>query len=154
MIDGEREYALMEDNETRASGPENWVQGHTIYQAKKGLVTRNRTSGARIGYYADFWTTKGITIHRQLVLRNRARDPDPALADARRRHEAPKFSRTRITRLVWNEIESRLENVSLDTLGPSTDTRFIRKIAVDPRLSLRNVGATEVTRELQCREAA
>jgi hypothetical protein len=151
MIDGERELALMEDNETRASGAENWVQGHTIYQAKKGLVRRNRTRGARTGYYADFWTNRRITIDDNSFLGTEhgiqiQLSPTPADLAANFSHEDYTIG--------WNEIESRLENVLLDTLGPSTDTRFIRKIAVDPRLSLINRGATDVRRETICQRAA
>jgi len=44
------------------------------------------------------------------------------------------------------KIVSRSANVKLDTLGPTTATRYIRNIAIDANLSLENTGGTNVTR--------
>ena len=149
FIAGDRKQVLMEGNETRANG--GWVQGHTIYQARKGLVRNNRTYGARIGYYGDYFSTRGITIEGnkfigceygvQLQLSPTSEIADPGYFS----HEDYTIGR--------NEIESSGANVKLDTLGPSTATRFIRGIAVDASLTLENYGATNVTRSASCRAA-
>lgn len=154
FIAGERDSVLMEENETRATGKGNWVQGHTIYQARKGLVRNNRTFGARVGYYGDFFATKGITIetnqfwdcehgvHLQL---------SPTAGDD---VESPKYFSHEDYVIGENDIQSSGANVSLNTLGPSTETRFIRNIRVHPSLSLENFGATDVSRSNDCRIAA
>lgn len=154
LIGGKRSFALMEGNETRASGQGNWVQGHTIYEASEGVVRNNRSTGAKVGYYADFWTNRNRTIQNnhflgcehgvQLTLSPTAGD-DPDL---------PKYFSHEDYTIGWNEIESSGANVSLNTLGPSTATRFIRNIEVDSRLSLENYGATDVRRTVPCRMAA
>lgn len=145
-----RPFALHEGNEIQAT-PDVWVQGHAIYEADCGVVRNNRTTGARIGYYADFFTNKNRTIEGnafkgcehgvQLQL-----SPTPT-------ELAVNFSHEDYT-IGWNEIESSGANVSLNTVGPSTATRFIRNIVVDQRLSLENYGATDVRRETLCRMAA
>lgn len=154
MIDGERSFASMEGNETRASGAGNWVQGHTIYQASRGLVRGNRTFGARAGYYGDFWATKGITIEGNRFLGCDHGIQLQLSPTAGNDLELPKFFSHEDYTIGANEIESRLANVSLNTYGPSTSTRFIRNISVDPSLSLENFGATDVRRETICQRAA
>jgi hypothetical protein len=144
LIAGSRSSCLMEGNETQA-GAGNWVQGHTIYQVTGGTVRNNKTTGARIGYYGDYFATKGITIEGnqflgcehgvQLQLSPTGEtDADPAY-----------FSHENYT-IGPNAIQSTGANVMLDTLGPSTATSYIRNIAVDASLSLENNGATNVTR--------
>lgn len=142
FIAGTRATCLMEGNETRA-GAGNWVQGHTIYQVSGGTVRNNRTLGARVGYYGDYFATKGITIEGnkflgceygvQLQLSPTALDADPR-----------DFSHEHYT-IGPNQIESTGKNVLLNTYGPMTPTRFIRSIAVHASLSVENSGA-EFTR--------
>lgn len=137
FIGGERPFFLMEGNETRAIGEGNWVQAHTAYQVRGGLIRNNRSFGARVGVYGDSFATKGITIvdngffgceHGvQLQL-----SPDGIGSDS--------FSHEDYT-IGPNEITSRLANVALNTLGPSTSTRFIKGISIDSSLSLESVGA-------------
>lgn len=146
FIAGDRDQVLMEGNETRAIGEGNWVQGHTIYQARKGLIRRNRSFGARIGVYGDYFATKGITVEGngffgcehgiQLQLSPTAEDADPSY-----------FSHENYV-IGWNEIESSDVNVLLNTYGASTATRFMRGFDIHESLSLRNVneGATDITR--------
>jgi hypothetical protein len=136
-----RSDCLMEGNKTFAKGA-NWVQAHTIYQAKKGLVRRNLSDGARVGYYGDFWSTRGITIMENEFLAcehgvQLKLSPTPLpFADS--------FSHEDYV-IGPNRIESSGANVSIDTLGPPTATRYIRNIAVDRSLTLENFGGV-VTR--------
>lgn len=146
FIGGFRPFALMEGNDTRVSGAGNWVQGHTIYEASKGLVRNNRTSGARTGYYGDFFATRGITIEGNQFLgceHGVQLQLSPTAGDDL---EMPKYFSHENYTIGPNEIESSGANVLLDTLGPSTATRYIRFISVDASLSLENNGATNVTR--------
>ena len=127
----------------------NLVQGHTIYQALKGRVSGNRTAGADIGYYGDFYKTKGIEIedndfehcrHGVQLLLSPTAGGDPDL---------PKSFSHENYAIGANRITSSGANVSLSTLGPSTPTRFIRDISVHPSLSLENYGAENVTRDMR-----
>lgn len=145
-----RPFVLMEGNRTIASG-DNHVQAHTIYDADSGLVGRNYSDGARIGYYVDYWISKGIKIvgnrfggwceHGVQV--RLSPTPLPIAEDFS--HEDYEIGE--------NDIQSWGANVSLDTMGPSTSTRFIRNFSVHPSLSLENSGAENVTRS-ECRMAA
>lgn len=142
LIEGERSFGRLEGNEVRASGEGNWVQGYCIYQASKGLVRGNKTAGARTGYYGDFWKTKGITIEENQFLAcehgvQLKLSPTPP-------EIAWNFSHEDYT-IALNKIESSGANVSIDTVGPVTATRYIRNIAVHSSLSLENFGG-EVTR--------
>lgn len=147
--DALRPSASMEGNLTYTPGSD-WVQAHTIYQAEHGRVRRNRSVGARFLYYGDYFATKGIEIDDndadlckhgvQLRL-----SPTPLPAAAAFSHEN--------YRIGPNRFASSGANVSLDTCGPSTSTRFIRGIYVDPSLTIENVDNGAEVLEL-CRAAA
>lgn len=148
---GDREQVLHQGNETDA--PEGWVQGHTIYQARGGLVMHNKTV-CRIGYYGDYFATKRIKIVGNRFLRSQygvQLQLSPTAEDADPRY----FSHEDYT-IGWNEIESSGANVLLNTYGPSTATRFMRGFSIDRRLSLLNVndGATDITRADFCARIA
>ena len=144
-----RAYCYQTGNRTVASGS-NAVQGHTVYQSLRALVEKNKTEGAQVGYYGDFYKTKGVVIQGnefgteaapcyygiQLLLSPVAAGMGNAADD---------FSHEDYV-IGPNKIVSRSANVKLDTLGPTTATRYIRNIATDASLSLDNRGATGVTR--------
>ena len=144
-----RAFSYQTGNRTVASGS-NAVQGHTVYQSLRALVEKNKTEGTQVGYYGDFYKTKGVEIRLnefgteaapcyygvQLLLSPVAAGMGNAADD---------FSHEDYV-IGPNKIVSRSANVKLDTLGPSTATRYIRNISVDAALSLENNGATNVTR--------
>jgi hypothetical protein len=139
---------LMEGNTTNAPGSKK-VQAHSIYQCP-GVVRNNKSVGADVFYYADYWDNRDITIED-----NEADDsihgvqlklsPTPLPI-------AEKFSHERYT-VGPNRFASSGAQVSLDTCGPATSTRFIRDITIDESLSVENFGATGITRGA-CRRAA
>jgi hypothetical protein len=145
-----RPFVLMEENLTEASGS-NLVQAHTIYQALRGLVRYNTGRGIDIGYYGDYYATKGIKIvdndfecrHGVALYLSPTAGADTELPKS--------FSHEDYT-IGWNRIVSSGANVSLNTNGPSTATRFIRHIAVDARLSLESFGDIDITRPV-CKAA-
>lgn len=145
MIAGEYEVALLEANDTNA--PVGWVQAHTIYRAKQGIIRGNK-SKCRIGYYADYFTNKNRSFERntftealygiQLQLSPTGEDGiDPAY-----------FSHEDYTIDGSNEIQSSGANVFLNTFAdkmPTSKTRYIKNIAVHASLSVESIGA-EFTR--------
>jgi hypothetical protein len=133
------------NNAVEASGS-NSVQGYTIYNALRGRVAGNRTRGVSMGYYGDYYATKGIVIegndfealnHGVALYLSPTAGDDPHLPE--------QFSHEDYT-IGANRIRSAGANVSLNSFGSSTSTRFIRGIRVHPDLSLESVGA-EFTRE-------
>lgn len=145
MIAGEYEEALFEGNDTDA--PHGWVQAHTIYRAKQGIIRGNK-SKCLVGYYADYFTNKnrrfeGNEFTEALYGIQLQLSPtgefgiDPAY-----------FSHEDYTIDASNTIASSGPNIYLNTFGPSTATRYIRRITYDAKFSLENVanGATEVVK--------
>jgi hypothetical protein len=143
-----RAFAYQTGNSTFASDP-NHVQAHTLYQCLRGKVANNYSNGAFVGYYGDFYATKGVEIRDnaflacyhgvQLLLAPPKPDnPQWPPDNARYSHENYVIGP--------NTVTGNGPNVLLDTLGPSTATRYIRNISVDINLSLQNNGATNVTR--------
>lgn len=139
-----RSFALMEKNQTTALGSK-LVQAHTIYQTSNGLIHHNKSIGADVHVYGDYYATKGVVIEEneaencvhgvQLKLSPTAGDDT----------ELPKsFSHENYT-IGVNRFQSSGANVSLDTVGPSTPARYIKGIKVHSSLTLENFGG-EVTR--------
>jgi len=145
-----RPFALMEENSTFADG-DNWVQAHTIYDADRGLVRSNRSDGARLGFYGDYWITKGIRFAGNRFKRCE-HGVQPKLSPTPI-EIAGEFSAEDYAIEGDNVIESSSAQVSLDTCGPSTSTRFIRNVQVADGLSVESFGA-EWSRISSCRRAA
>jgi hypothetical protein len=122
---------LMEGNRTEASG-DNQVQAHTIYWARNGTVRKNITRGVKVGYYGDWGVTKGIEIYENDF---EALDHGVQL----KLSPGQDFSHEDYT-IGPNKIISRGANVSIDTVGPPTATRYIRGIRIHSSLSLENFG--------------
>lgn len=57
-----RDLAFLDNVTTCPPDVPNIVQGITGYQCLKGLVSRNKSTGASIGYYSDYCRNKGIHI--------------------------------------------------------------------------------------------
>lgn len=137
-----RAFAYQTGNKVIASDKPNLVQGHTIYQCLRGRIDENLTMGANVGAYGDFYSTKGLLIRGnnffdcyhgiQFLL-----SPTGPGAE--------QFSHQDYV-IGPNVVRSRGPNVMLDTLGPPTDRRYIRNIAVDAGLTLENNGGTGITR--------
>lgn len=139
--------AIHEHNTTNAPGSK-LVQAHTIYQSP-GLIRFNKSVGADVLYYGDYFNNRDITIEEN--------DADACLHGVQLklsptpRPQADSFSHENYT-IGPNRFRSSGANVSLDTCGPSTSTRFIRRIAIDAGLSLENAeygglpGAANITR--------
>lgn len=142
--------SIHEHNLTNAPGSK-LVQAHTIYLSP-GVVRLNKSVGADVLYYADYFKNSDRTIEH-----NDAKDCIHGVQlkispTAGTDLEMPKyFSHERYV-IGVNNFQSRGVNVSLDTCGPPTDTRFIRNISVARSLSLENVeyegkpGAVDITR--------
>jgi hypothetical protein len=136
-----RAFAYQSGNRTIASG-KNLVQAHTIYQSLRSRIDHNYSSGARIGVYGDFYSSKRIEVFlNEFLLSDHGvqflLSPTGPGAD-HYSHEGHVIG--------LNKITSTGAQVSLDTLGPTTATRYIRDISVDASLSLENNGGTNVTR--------
>lgn len=117
-----RAYAYQTGNNVMATGS-NKVQAHTIYQCLRGLVARN-TAVCEVGYYGDSYTTKGVEIddndftgYYAVQLQLSPTSPD-----------AEHTSHEGYTIGAKNRFHSRGADIKLDTLGPETDTRYIRGI--------------------------
>jgi hypothetical protein len=148
-----RAFAYQTGNSTQTNKTiptrSNLLQAHTLYQCLRGRVASNIATGAAVGYYGDSYSTKGVVIQDnqftecyygvQLVL-----IPPPKPGDT----PAPGWEQYSHENYVIgpNTIRGNGTNVLLDTLGPSTATRYIRNITVDANLTLVNNGATNVTR--------
>jgi hypothetical protein len=146
--------SVHEHNTTNVTGSK-LVQAHTIYQSP-GLVRFNKSVGADVFYYADTFNNSDITIGG-VGEENEATDCIHGVQlklspTAGTDLEMPKhFSHERYV-IGPNRFKSRGKDVSLDTCGPPTATRYIRDISVDAALSFENIeyggvpGATNVTR--------
>jgi hypothetical protein len=138
--DAYRSDALMENNSVVASG-KNQVQAHTIYQTLKGRVQKNRSASALVGYYGDYYRTKHVDISLNEFLgceHGVQLKLSPTPEDIARNFAHEDYT------IGPNRIESSGANVSIDTVGPPTDSRFIR-VSVDRSLTLENFGGV-VTR--------
>jgi hypothetical protein len=143
-----RAYCYQTGNRTIGAGS-NTVQGYTVYNSLRALVARNKSKGAAIGYYGDFYKTKGVVIRENefgteevpcehgvmLMLSPTATGMGNA---------ADYFSHEDYD-IGPNKIISRGAQVRIDTLGPPTANRYIKGIKVDASLTLENHGG-EVTR--------
>lgn len=139
-------HALHEGNVTYASG-DNQVQAHTIYLAQRGLVRNNKSFGARVFYYADYFQNKGLGF-----VGNECRGAEHAV-QLKLSPAGDDFSHQDYW-IAENDFQSWGANVSLDTCGPPTPRRFIRNIRIHPSLSVENVdNRAEFTRDA-CRMAA
>lgn len=122
---------LMEGNETYASG-DNRVQAHTMYWTRNGVIRNNKSRGARVGVYGDWGVTSGLQFDGNAFegcehgFQFRLAPGDFSHADYR---------------IGANIVKSGGKNVSLDTCGPPTATRFIRGMEVDSALSVEAFGA-------------
>lgn len=135
------------------SPDKNLVQACTIYQCESGgKVSGAKTPGCNIGYYGDFFKTRGVEISDndfrkvwcaiRLLL-------SPSGVDAEHfSHEGYVIQR--------NQYDSLWDDVNLDTLAAdgarlhngfaAPESRYIRKIAIEASARVSNAGATEVTR--------
>jgi hypothetical protein len=142
MIAGEYEMALMETNDTDA--PRGWVQAHTIYRAKNGIVRNNKTK-CRIGYYADYFGNKNRTI-----VGNEFTEAEYGiqlqLSPTGENGIDPAYFFHEIYTIGPNVIQSTGPNVLLDPMGPQTATRYMRNFQIDAGLTMENRGATGVVR--------
>lgn len=135
-----RAFAYQRGNTAAGTGM-NRVQGHTIYQSLRGDVSDNVTGGCSVGYYGDFYSTRGVHIHDNTFLDCRFHGVQLQLSPTgpgadQYSHEGYVIGKNRIT--------SHGPNVLLDTVGPPTATRFIRNIKVEADLTLENRGAENV----------
>jgi hypothetical protein len=132
---------LMERNTTNTPASK-LVQAHCVYSCP-GVVRNNKSVGAQVFYYGDYCGTRDVTIEE-----NEADDCEHGVQLKLSPTPLPfaeRFFHERYT-IGPNRFRSSGANVSLDTCGPPTPTRFIRDIKVDSSLSLENFGATNVTR--------
>lgn len=130
-VQHKRAFAYQRGSRTIASG-ENLVQAHTIYQSLRGSIDHNYSSGARVGVYGDFYSSKGLSIELNEFL---GCDHGVAflLSPTGPGHE--QYSHEDHT-IGLNRIESAGANVYLDPVGEQTATRFMRNISVDASLTL------------------
>jgi hypothetical protein len=129
---------------TAPAGKWNAVQGGTVYQSLHATID-GRTRGASVGYYSDFYKSKGVHILPTcsfmggecgviIRLSPTAGDyPDIAIDFSAEDFVIEKF-----------ECDARQWDVELD-VNPMSDgsyppTRYLRNIAVDERLRLNNIG--------------
>ncbi len=136
-----RAYAYQSGNNTIATG-KNFVQAHTIYQVLRGSIANNKSQGAAIGVYGDFDSTTNLNISLNQFL---TCDYGIRLLLSPTGPGFEQFSHENYT-IGPNMITSSGPNVSLDTCGPSTPTRYIRNFSIDSALSLEAIGATNITR--------
>jgi hypothetical protein len=134
--------SVHQNNTTNTPGSK-LVQAHTIYQSP-GQVRFNKSIGADVLYYGDYFNNSDITIEE-----NQADDCVHGVQlklspIAGNDTEMPKhFSHENYT-IGVNRFASKGANVSLDTCGPTTATRYIRNIKVHNALSLENFGGEVV----------
>ena len=134
---------------SRASGTildptPNRVQLVTLYQTLRGRVDNCASEGMSVGYYGDTYSSKGVDLLSNSFLRCRYHGVQLVLSPGGVCPE--QYSHEGYTIDGSNTITSEGSNVLLDTVGPVTDARYIRQIAVDAKFSLENRGATDVTR--------
>jgi hypothetical protein len=132
------EPCLQEGNTTNAPGSK-WVQAHCIY-GLPGFVRKNKSIGGYAFYYGDFYKTKGVKINDntadqctygvQLKLSPTAGDNT----------ELPKYFSHEDYEIGLNRFGSSRAQVSINTYGPMTATRYIRGIRVHNALTLENFG--------------
>lgn len=140
-----RAYCYQTGCKTFASGS-NKVQGHTIYQSLRALIEYNKTDGPEIGVYGDYNKSKGITVRYnefgteknpcyygvQIQLSPTAEGQGNAAED---------FSHEDYD-IGPNKIFSRAAQVKIDTCGPTTARRYIKRIKVDASLTVEeNIGS-------------
>jgi hypothetical protein len=139
-----RAFAYQSGNHTIATG-KNIVQCHTIYQSLRGRIDNNSWTGVQVGVYGDYCTTKGLNVLANEGDANYGMEFFLSPTAGASKTFADQFSHENYI-IGPNKLASKVADVRIDTLGPSTATRFIRNISVDASLSLSNNGATNVTR--------
>lgn len=133
-----RSVALMEGNQVTAPNSKQ-VQAHTIYQTTQGLIQHNKSIGADVFVYGDYFVTKGIAI-KENVAENCIHGVQLKLSPGASGSEP--FSHEDY-KIGVNKFESSGAAVSLDTVGPATAQRYIRNIAVDASLSVEALGGAQ-----------
>lgn len=137
-----RAYAYQSGNDTQASG--KWVQAHTIYQVLRGTINFNRSNGAAVGVYGDFFATKRLNVDLNSFLGCDYAGIRFLLSP--RGDWSDQFSHEDYN-IGINQITSKSGvQVDLNTFGRTGSKRYIRNIAVDSSLLLDNQGAENVTR--------
>jgi hypothetical protein len=143
-----RDDAILYGNRVVASG-QNLVQGGTIYQCLKGTVTKNVTEGAYLGYYGDYYGTRKLKLYENSYhgAYNGIRIVLSPTSGGTDMHEQFFHSDYYIGP---NDIEASDVDVFIDTLGPTTDRRYIRNMFVDQSHSLHAVGVEGLYRTKEC----
>ena len=146
-----RRHCYHMGGDTTSSG-ENHMQGHTIYQALSGKIMHNTAKGIQVQTYGDYLTTRGVEVdfntavdcyHAvQLMLSPPTVPPDDEITIRLKEQ----FSHSDYKIGVNNQFSTRGANVRLDTLGPSTPTRFIRNIEVPMKYTLDDKGVEGLVR--------